>query len=186
LRECAQPGSDFYECIKKSVTDMEKHTAYISAGSNIGDKLLNCKNGIDALAESGATVIKAWSHFYKTSPVDYKDQDWFVNAVVKIETALGPSELLKEMVSIQAKAGRNFNTVRFGPRILDLDIILYDSAVVNSPGLTIPHPRMHKRRFVLEPLCDIDPTVVHPVLKKNLKYLLDNLDDDEQTIIQYS
>lgn len=162
---------------------MGRHTAYISAGSNMGDKLLNCKMGISALAESGAAVIKAWSHFYKTSPVDYKDQDWFVNAVVKIETALDPSKLLEEMVSIQAKAGRRFDMVRFGPRILDLDIILYDNAVVNSPGLTIPHPRMHKRRFVLEPLCDIDPAVVHPVLKKNLKYLLDSLVDDEQKTV---
>ena len=148
---------------------MEKHTAYISAGSNIGDKLLNCKNGLSAIEVSGAAVIKAWSHFYKTSPVDYRDQDWFVNAAVKIETALDPSGLLKEMVAIQERAGRNFDTVRFGPRILDLDILLYDSAVINSPGLTIPHPRMHNRRFVLEPLCDIDPTIVHPVLKKNLK-----------------
>ncbi|RPH52009.1 MAG: 2-amino-4-hydroxy-6-hydroxymethyldihydropteridine diphosphokinase [Desulfobacteraceae bacterium] len=162
---------------------MEKHTAYISAGSNIGDKLLNCKKGISDLAGSGAAVIKAWSRFYKTSPVDYKDQDWFVNAAVKIETELDPSDLLKEMFSIQTKAGRRFDTVRFGPRILDLDIILYDSAIVNSPGLTIPHPRMHKRRFVLEPLCDIDPAVVHPVLKKNLKCLLDSLDDDEQKTV---
>jgi len=162
---------------------MEKHTAYISAGSNIGDKLLNCKKGISALAESGAAVIKAWSNFYRTSPVDYKDQDWFVNAAVKIETALDPSGLLKEMVAIQARAGRKFDAVRFGPRILDLDIILYDDAVVNSPGLTIPHPRMHQRRFVLKPLCDIDPLVVHPVLKKNLKYLLDTLDDDEQKTV---
>jgi len=165
---------------------MEKHTAFISAGSNIGDKFLNCKNGLSAIEVSGVAVIKAWSHFYKTSPVDFKDQDWFVNAAVKIETALDPSELLKELVSIQAKAGRNFEIVRFGPRIIDLDIILYDSAVVNSPGLTIPHPRMHNRRFVLKPLCDIDPLVVHPVLKKNLKILLDSLNDDEQTIIQYS
>lgn len=164
---------------------MEKHTAYISAGSNIGDKLLNCKNGLTALTESGATAIKAWSSFYKTSPVDFKEQDWFVNAVVKIETELDPFELLKDMNSIQIRAGRTCDQVRFGPRILDLDIILYDNVVADLPGLTIPHPRMHKRRFVLKPICDIDPEVIHPVFKKSLKHLLENLNDDEQNIIEY-
>jgi len=164
---------------------MEKHTAYISAGSNIGDKLLNCINGITDLTESGASAIKAWSRFYKTSPVDFSEQDWFVNAVVKIETSLDPFELLKDMNSIQIRAGRNRDAVRFGPRILDLDIILYDDVVMDSPGLTIPHPRMHNRRFVLKPLCDIDPDVIHPVFKKAIKNLLDSLNDDEQIIIEY-
>lgn len=163
---------------------MGKHTAYISAGSNIGDKLLNCKNGLSALAGSGAAVIKAWSHFYKTSPVGYIDQDWFVNAAVKIETELSPSELLNEMVSIQAKAGRSSDSVRFGPRILDLDIIFYDDVVIELSGLTIPHPRMHERRFVLEPLCDIDPDLIHPVLKKDIRYLLDILDDAGQKTVR--
>jgi 2-amino-4-hydroxy-6-hydroxymethyldihydropteridine diphosphokinase len=164
---------------------MEKHTAYISAGSNMGDKLLNCKNGLTALGESGATAIKAWSNFYRTSPVDFKDQDWFVNAVVKIETGLDPVELLKEMNSIQTRAGRSGDQVRFGPRILDLDIILYDNAVINLPGLTIPHPRMHNRRFVLKPLCDIDPEIIHPVLNRDVRNLLDSLKDDEQRVVEY-
>ncbi len=164
---------------------MEKHAAYISAGSNIGDKLLNCRNGLTALTESGATSIKAWSLFYKTSPVDFREQDWFVNAVVKIETEFDPFELLKDMNSIQIRAGRVCDPVRFGPRILDLDIILYDDVVVDLPGLTIPHPRMHERRFVLKPLCDIDPDVIHPVFKKTLKHLLDSLDDAEQKVIEY-
>lgn len=164
---------------------MKKHTAYISAGSNIGDKCLNCRNGITALAESGATAIKAWSRFYKTSPVDFREQDWFVNAVVKVETELEPFELLKDMNSIQTRAGRTCDPVRFGPRILDLDIILYDDVVVDLPGLTIPHPRMHERRFVLKPLCDIDPEVIHPVFKKALKDMLESLNDDEQKVIEY-
>jgi len=165
---------------------MEKNTAYISAGSNIGDKLLNCTSGITALTESGATVIKAWSRFYKTSPVDFSEQDWFVNAVVKIETSLDPFELLKDINSIQIRAGRKSDAVRFGPRILDLDIILYGDVVMDLPGLTIPHPRMHNRRFVLKPLCDIDPDVIHPVFKKAIKNLLDSLNDDEQNIIEYN
>lgn len=162
----------------------KKHTAYISVGSNIGDKLLNCKQGVEALAESGYVTVSAWSHFYKTSPVDYKDQDWFINAAVKIETDFKPSDLLKKMLLVQQEAGRGKDKVRFGPRVLDLDIILYDDLVINLPELTIPHPRMHNRLFVLKPLCDIDSSIIHPVFKKDIKHLLNNLDDSEQKIIK--
>ncbi len=165
--------------------DISRHTAYISVGSNIGNKLLNCRKGIAALEDSGKAVVKAWSQFYKTEPVDYKDQDWFVNAAIKIETFLDPFELLNELKSIEVGAGRDSKTVKFGPRVLDMDILLYDSVVINgSSDLHIPHPRMHKRRFVLKPVCDIDPELVHPVLKKNIRSLLDNLDDEEQGIVR--
>ncbi len=161
---------------------MKNHTAYISAGSNIGNKLENCEMGIVALTRSGVSFIRDQSLFYKTEPVDYKDQDWFVNVVVKIETALDPFGLLNELKTIQREAGRLNDDIRFGPRILDLDIIMYDDTVINSSELVIPHPRMHKRRFVLKPICDIAPNVVHPVLKKNMQYLLNNLDDGEQGV----
>ena len=164
---------------------METHTAYIGAGSNIGDKLLNCKNGIAALTRANKTVLKNRSKFYKTEPVHYKDQDWFVNWVVKIETTLDPFDLLNELKSIERDTGRVYNPIRFGSRTLDLDIILYDDLVKNSADLIIPHPRMHKRRFVLRPICDIDPKIVHPVLKKDMQYLLDILDENEQRIIEY-
>jgi len=164
---------------------MKYHTAYISVGSNLGNKLENCKNGIAALTGFGGCIIRDRSRFYKTEPVDYKDQDWFVNAVVKIETVHDPFELLKQILLIQHNAGRNHDAIRFGPRILDLDIILYDDRVINSSRLIIPHPRMHKRRFVLKPLCDIGIKIIHPVLKKNMHYLLDSLNDNEQRIIPY-
>lgn len=158
------------------------NTTYIAIGSNIGDALLNCQNGITALTTSGKSVLNSQSRFYKTEPVDYTDQDWFINAVVKIGTELDPFELFTELKAIEHDAGRTNKTVRFGPRILDLDIILYNDVVINSPELIIPHPRMHKRRFVLKPLCDIDMTIIHPVLKKEMQYLLNNLNDDEQRI----
>jgi len=164
---------------------MKGHITYISVGSNIGNKLENCKKGVDALIRSDSVTLKAQSLFYKTDPVDYLNQDWFINYVIKIETSLGPVELLNRLKSIQKYAGRVNDAIRFGPRILDLDIILFDDAVVNSENLTIPHSRMHKRRFVLKPLCDIDPEVIHPVFKKNIKYLLDNMDDKEQRIAEY-
>lgn len=164
---------------------MNVHTAYIGIGSNIGDKVLNCKNGITGLTNTEKIVVKERSAFYKTEPVDYKDQDWFINVVALIETTLEPIQLLKKLRSIERNAGRMDDPIRFGPRILDLDIILYDDLVMNSSGLTVPHPRMHKRRFVLRPICDIDPTIVHPVFKINMQKLLDRLDENEQRIFEY-
>jgi 2-amino-4-hydroxy-6-hydroxymethyldihydropteridine diphosphokinase len=161
------------------------HTAYIGAGSNIGNKLLNCKNGIINLARRQNTQVKKWSKFYQTEPVDYKNQDWFINCVVKIETDLDAFQLIKELKSIEHDAGRLMDTVRFGPRIIDLDILLFEDIVMNSCGLIIPHPRMHKRRFVLKPICDIDPSIVHPVLNKEMRFLLASLDENEQRIIEY-
>ncbi|MBW2742236.1 MAG: 2-amino-4-hydroxy-6-hydroxymethyldihydropteridine diphosphokinase [Deltaproteobacteria bacterium] len=136
---------------------MEKHTAYISVGSNIGDKLLNCRKGISALTKSGKSVIIGQSNFYKTEPVDYTDQDWFFNSVVKIETTLDPFQLLYELKIIEKDAGRTEDQIRYGPRILDLDIIFYDNIVINSSELII----------------------------MNMQYLLNNLDDKEQRVIQY-
>ena len=164
---------------------MKGHIAYISIGSNIGNKLENCKKGVDALISFDSVTLKDQSAFYKTDPVGYRNQDWFINYVIKIETSLDPFELLNKLKYIQRIAGRVNDTVRFGPRILDLDIILFDDSFINSEHLTIPHPRMHKRRFVLQPVCDIDPEIIHPVFKKNMKYFLDSLDDEEQGIAEY-
>ena len=161
------------------------HTAFISLGSNIGNKIENCRKGVDALIRCDSVTLKAQSPCYKTDPVDYLDQDWFINYVIKIETSIDPFELLNRLKSIQRNAGRINDAIRFGPRILDLDIILFGDVVINSEYLTIPHPRMHKRRFVLKPVCDIDPEIIHPVFKKNMKYLLDSLDDEEHWIEEY-
>jgi 2-amino-4-hydroxy-6-hydroxymethyldihydropteridine diphosphokinase len=161
------------------------HIAYISVGSNIGDKLANCKQGIEALTEAGHSRILAQSHFYATEPVDYADQDWFVNAVVKLETAHDPFQLLDQIESIQHAAGPKKNRIRFGPRILDLDIILYDDRIINSERLVVPHPRMHARRFVLQPICDINPDIIHPVLKKEMRFLLERLGDETQKVFKH-
>ncbi len=162
----------------------QKHAVYISIGSNIGNKLKNCQNGIAALIKPGLSLLRKQSPFYSTEPVDYKKQDWFINVVIKIQSVFDPYQLLSEIKSIQQGAGRISDPVRYGPRVLDLDILLYDDLVINSSGLVIPHPRMHKRRFVLKPICDIDPKVVHPVLKKDMRHLLDNLGDG-QKIFEY-
>ncbi len=164
---------------------MEKHTAFISVGSNLGNKLLNCQNGIAALERSGASIVKDRSKFYKTEPVDYKNQDWFINGVVKIVTTLDPFQLLSELKAIEDYAGRSNDTRRFGPRILDLDIVIYEDIVIKSSMLIVPHPKMHKRRFVLEPFCDIDPKIIHPVFKKDIQQMLAGLEDSEQKVVLF-
>jgi 2-amino-4-hydroxy-6-hydroxymethyldihydropteridine diphosphokinase len=158
------------------------HRVYLSVGSNLGDKLDNCLKGIAALTESGESTLLKASRFYRTSPVDYTDQAWFVNAAVKIATSLSPETLLAELITIQQRMGRKADAIRFGPRVLDLDILLYDDRVLQSPRLIVPHPRMHKRAFVLQPICDIDPLIIHPVLGKTMGVLLKALDDEEQRV----
>lgn len=166
---------------------MSVHTVYISLGSNIGAKRENCQNGIDALNTiSKGTLLKCQSRFYKTEPMDFKDQDWFVNLVVKLNTDLDPFDLFLRLKEIEQKAGRKKSDVKYGPRVLDMDIILYDDVILKTEDLVIPHPRMHKRRFVLKPLCDINPDIVHPVLKKDIKTLLNLLDEKNQEVVIYS
>lgn len=160
-----------------------EHAVFISVGSNLGDKLGNCLDGIAALTGSGQAALEGQSRFFRTSPVDFYEQEWFVNSVVKIRTELDPLDLLDELIDIQRRMGRRADPVRFGPRIIDLDILLYDDRIVNSPDLEIPHPRMHKRAFVLRPICDIDPTIVHPVLGETVADLLARLDGDGQQVV---
>ena len=161
------------------------HIAYISVGSNMGDRLQNCLRGIEALTEDGNSRILAQSRIYTTEPVDYKEQDWFINMMVKLETTDDPFELLDHIEEIQRAAGRMQDPIRFGPRILDLDIILYDDRIIESERLAVPHPRMHKRRFVLKPICDIDPGIIHPVLKQEMQILLKSVGEKEQKVYPY-
>jgi len=158
--------------------------AFISVGANMGQRMANCRRGIDELLADGHSVLVATSAFYKTSPVDFLDQEWFVNAVVKIETTLEPFALLDLLGRIEKVVGRVRNPIRFGPRVLDMDIIFYADQVIDTDRLTIPHPRMHKRRFVLQPICDIDATILHPIFGQDMRTLLDRLGDDDQKILE--
>ena len=164
---------------------VEFHTAYICAGSNLGNRLKKCRKGIAELTHGETSRLIDQSPVYKTEPVDYKDQDWFVNYVVKIATLLDPLPLLRKLKSIEQSAGRTRDSVRFGPRVLDLDIILYDDMVMDLPQLVIPHPRMHKRRFVLKPVCDIDPHISHPVFHCTMQSLLEKINEEGQRIAEY-
>ncbi len=151
-------------------------TAYLSIGSNKGDKRENLNQAIDCLNHHKQIRVTGVSSFYRTQPQNFEDQDWFVNAALKIETPAEPGELLeilKEIENLLDKEGKAF---RFGPRIIDLDIILFQDMVLKTDDLEIPHPRMPERCFVLRPMCDIGANIIHPVLNKTLAQLLKRIE----------
>jgi 2-amino-4-hydroxy-6-hydroxymethyldihydropteridine diphosphokinase len=155
--------------------------AYIGLGSNRGDRKTNCRKALELLAESGR-VTKV-SSFYRTEPVGFKDQEDFINAVAEVETDLSPQELLAACNRIEAELGRT-REVRWGPRTIDLDILLYGDRTVHDhdPDLTIPHPLLADRRFVLVPLCEIAPQALHPVSGKTVERLLHELENSHSVV----
>ncbi len=147
---------------------------FLGIGSNIGDRAANITRARRLLEETAGVRVVGMSSLIETRPVGYEDQRDFINAVAEIRTSRGPRELLEEIKRIEHEIGRT-ETFRFGPRVIDIDILLFGDRVVDDPDLTIPHPRMHERRFVLEPLAEIAPEVVHPVLKKRVIEIRDGL-----------
>ncbi|MCM2283394.1 MAG: 2-amino-4-hydroxy-6-hydroxymethyldihydropteridine diphosphokinase [Desulfobacula sp.] len=160
------------------------HQAYLSIGSNRGDKRKNLEEAINRLAGHERIKVLSISSFYMTEPQNFKDQDWFLNATLKINTELGPEDLLLVLKQLEKTLDKDGKAFRFGPRTIDLDIIYYDSLVLKTGSLEIPHPRMHERCFVLVPLCDIGPEEIHPVLKLRSDELLKKIErQDTQKVI---
>ena len=147
------------------------HKAFIGIGSNLGDKKTHCERALACLDALPKTRIKRVSSFYLTEPTGEKQQPWFFNLVAMIETDLTYQELFFWLKFIENKLGR-FPTWTQGPRIIDLDLLLFDDVIVNTPTLTIPHPRLHQRGFVLVPLAEVATNEEHPVLKQSFKNLL--------------
>jgi 2-amino-4-hydroxy-6-hydroxymethyldihydropteridine diphosphokinase len=154
-----------------SLDSSKLKAVYLALGSNIGDRESNLRAAILSFPAAGITVRRE-SPIYETEPVGFVDQRWFLNMVVEAETALFPMQLLTRIGKIERELGR-VRTVPNGPRTIDIDILLYGSAVVRTARLEIPHPRMHERRFVLAPLADLAATLRHPVLRQTMRQLLD-------------
>ncbi|WP_172373631.1 2-amino-4-hydroxy-6-hydroxymethyldihydropteridine diphosphokinase [Sporosarcina jiandibaonis] len=138
------------------------NSAFISIGSNIGERLLHLKGAVHALHSHGGVSVLSVSSVYETAPVGYTDQADFLNIVIEVRTSLDAYDLLIVCQEIEQELGR-VRTVRWGPRIVDLDILLYNNDNIKAENLIIPHPRMHERAFVLIPLLEIAPEAVHPV-----------------------
>jgi 2-amino-4-hydroxy-6-hydroxymethyldihydropteridine diphosphokinase len=145
--------------------------AYLSLGTNLGDRERNLESAIEKLATQDLR-IRRLSSVYETAPVDTDDPRWFLNLVVEAETDLFPMQLLWRAGKIEHSLGR-VRTVVNGPRTIDIDILLYGHAVIRSPSLEVPHPRMTQRRFVLAPLAELAPDLRHPVIRKTIQELLD-------------
>jgi 2-amino-4-hydroxy-6-hydroxymethyldihydropteridine diphosphokinase len=154
---------------------MREITIYLSIGSNVGDRAANLRQAIAALEPSGIRIVRQ-SSFYETEPVDYLEQAWFLNCVVQAETILSASALLLELRSIESRLGSSKPFAK-GPRLLDMDILLYGNQTVATPELQVPHPRMTQRRFVLEPLAEIAPQLKHPLWLSNIDDLLASCSD---------
>ncbi len=148
-------------------------TFYLGLGTNLGDRRANLKSAIAALAPS-ANPLRA-SSIYETEPWGYLDQPAFLNQVLEAETPLPPAGLLAALKRLEASLGRQA-TFRYGPRLIDLDILLYDRLVLNQPDLVIPHPQLAQRAFILVPLAELAPDLVHPVLGVSMAELRDKLD----------
>jgi 2-amino-4-hydroxy-6-hydroxymethyldihydropteridine diphosphokinase len=148
---------------------------YLSMGSNLGDRAKNLHAAIAAMRNAGITVTRI-SSTYETEPVDYLDQPWFLNMAVEAETELVPRALLQTLRAIEAKMGSKKRIAK-GPRLIDVDILLYANEVIDTAELQIPHSRMHLRRFVLEPLAEIAPNVRHPISGLRVSEMLDQTSD---------
>ncbi len=146
-------------------------TAFIGIGSNIGNREGNCERAIELLLKNGVRVTKR-SSMRETEPWGIKEQQWFINMAIEVETDLCPEDLLSTLKGIEAEMGRR-EGIRWGPRIIDLDILLYDDLIIKTPKLEIPHRGTYDREHVLEPLSEIAPEKLHPVLKKSIKEILD-------------
>jgi 2-amino-4-hydroxy-6-hydroxymethyldihydropteridine diphosphokinase len=145
-------------------------TIYLSLGSNLGDREGNLKAAIDLLGAAGVQVARV-SSIYETEPRDVPDQPWFLNLAVEAHTAVLPAQLLARLLKIEQQLGRKRLRPK-GPRAIDIDILFYGSALIDSERLTVPHPRMAERRFVLEPLAELAPGLRHPATKRTMQELL--------------
>ena len=152
--------------------------AYIGLGSNIDDRFNYITQALQLLLDADDVSLVQISSLYETEPVGYEEQDWFLNGVVAVETGLSVHRLLALLKEIEGAVGRQ-HRARWGPREVDLDLLIYDQCCINTPDLIVPHPEMHQRSFVLVPFAEIAPDVLHPIFRQNIRTLLSNLNDEK-------
>jgi 2-amino-4-hydroxy-6-hydroxymethyldihydropteridine diphosphokinase len=152
-------------------------TIYLSLGSNSGDRLENLARARERLTSADIRILRV-SEVYETAPRDVPAQPWFLNQVIEAESALLPRQLLSRLQKIERDMGRK-RTVAKGPRIIDIDIVLFGESVISMPDLEIPHPRMMERRFVLEPLAELAPELRHPILNRSVREMLAKVADQQ-------
>lgn len=153
---------------------MSGYPVFIGIGSNVGDAIDNCIKAVKEIGLIKGNRIVKVSSLYRTEPISHIKQDWFVNCVVKIETDLTPYSLLSDLQDVEKRLGRKRDIIH-GPRRIDLDILIFNSLIIDADKLIIPHPRMHERRFVLEPLSEIGRDIIHPIIGKSVSMMLDEL-----------
>lgn len=157
---------------------------FISLGSNVGDRLANIQQAVSLLSMTDKIKIVKSSSFYETEPWGNKNQTWFVNAAVALDIELSPLELLKLCQSVEMQLGRNrVNQEKWSERTIDIDILMYDNLIMSNDILSIPHPYMHKRAFVLVPMLEVKSDLVHPVFKKTISELYDELEYPEDVFL---
>jgi len=160
---------------------MKRHQAFIGFGSNLGNRLENCRKALDALEELPECSLLQTSSYYESSPVGVVEQPSFINGVVQLETTGHAHWLMQQMLNIENILGR-VRTLKWGPRYIDLDLLFFDDLIIDSPELTVPHPLLHERLFVLEPLNEIAPDFRHPCLEKTVAELRNDLRSGDQQV----
>ena len=152
-------------------------TAYIGIGSNLGTPEKNCTKAIEKISNTKDIKIISKSSCYQTEPIGGVQQGWFVNSAIGIETDLSPENLLSVLLNLELAMGR-IRKEKWGPRLIDLDLLFYGNLILGKKGLTLPHPEIQKRKFVLVPMSEIAENLIHPILKKTIKILLQESSDE--------
>jgi 2-amino-4-hydroxy-6-hydroxymethyldihydropteridine diphosphokinase len=166
-----------------AITERKPIIAYVGLGANLGEPKKQLQEALKLLNAADEVEVNRVSTFYRNPPLGPENQPWYVNAVARVRTRLGPEELLRLLQQIETDLGR-VRGERWGPRVIDLDLLLYNGEVISAPELVVPHPQMHRRVFVLVPLAEIAPLAWHPVLHKSTLELLAELEAVEPAAVR--